>query len=170
MKRDFPVFCFRSAEQLPRREKGFSLIEVLVTVAIITVSLVVLFGAMRQQIFVVQKLRPHSEARILLNQAVNQFQYGDSIETVGQVRGQYGEYNISFQDLPVERRPLRFLTTIQDEFPTAPEVDYETGDINEQALECKQINIKWQVGSEEQALSVDAWRYQPLEMMLSEQN
>ena len=61
---------------------GFSLLEVLVTVALVGVSLTVLSGIQRTQMRSLAKLRAHAEARLLLGQAVERWQYGDVLSTL----------------------------------------------------------------------------------------
>lgn len=121
-----------------RREQGFSLIEVLVTVTIVGTALTGILAIMRAQVRALDVLRTHQEARLLLTRAVERFQYGDGAGPDSLIAGKYATYALSLRDDP--------------DPASCP------AELRRDGLETKTIGIHWTVRGREQALQWSAWR------------
>lgn len=121
-------------------QAGFSLVEVLVTVAIVGSALTVLLGTLRAQVHSLRELRSHSEARLLLEQAVNRYQYGDGAESDSLIVGMHGEYALSFEDV-------------------AGPADI----IGDRRFLCRRVVVQWSTDDKSSGISIDAWRFEPEE-------
>jgi prepilin-type N-terminal cleavage/methylation domain-containing protein len=121
-----------------RCEGGFSLIEVLVTVTIVGAALGGILTIMRAQMRALDALRTHQEARLVLERAVDRFQYGDGLAPDSLVNGKYAAYSLSLHD---------------DPDPAACPIE-----LRRAGLETRKIAIRWTVRGQEQMLIWSAWR------------
>jgi prepilin-type N-terminal cleavage/methylation domain-containing protein len=121
---------------------GFSLVEVLVTVAIVGSAVVGLLGVVRTQIRATDALRCHSEARLLLQEAADRFQFGEEAteDATGDslIVGRHGSYQIFFQP---------------DGIPSGDAAVSGDG-----GVERWKIGVRWKQGGQEHSLVWVAWR------------
>ncbi len=141
-----------------RRESGFSLLEVLVTVAIATAALTTLMGMLRQQVRSVRDLRAHAEARLLLEAAVNRFQYGDGEGVESDIVGKHGRYRISFLPATPSGEATVDFGSVADPSAVAAAVPDWFDDLR---LLRRIVSVEWREGEETMALSLEAWRFLP---------
>ena len=145
----------------PRHDAaGFSLLEVLVTVALVGVSLTVLSGIQRTQMRSLAKLRAHAEARLLLEQAVERFQYGDGLAADSLIAGEYAEYRLAFADLAESAEEGAQPVTL----PGDPEAE-QLFLLNVPEFGRRSVAIVWDDRGAEQQLAIEAWRFQPADTL-----
>ena len=139
-----------------RGNAGFSLLEVLVTVAIVGVALTVLSGVQRTQMRSLARLRVHAEARLLLAQAVERFQYGDGVAADSLIAGEYAEYRLAVVDL-AEAAAEGAPPAAQPGDPAAEQRFL----LDVPEFGRRRIKIAWAEREGERALALEAWRFEP---------
>ncbi len=135
---------------------GFSLLEVLVTVAIVGVALTVISGIQRMQIRSLGNLRSHAEARLLLEQAVDRFQYGDATTADSLIAGEFSEYRLAFIDV-VDLEASGSQPAALPDDPVAEQM--QLLDVPE--FSSRLVEISWDERGAEQQLAIEAWRFLP---------
>jgi prepilin-type N-terminal cleavage/methylation domain-containing protein len=163
------------SSHLRRSERGFSFVEVLVCLAIIGSSAVVLMGAIRQQALTVSALQRHSEARILLEQMANTFQYGDGFHADSLVAGVHGTYSVRFQESghtsgaelpmsgPLAAGRTKALWNAGDVaasdatgIPFIPTTNHERSRLG---IDRYRISVHWSERTKPMELALTAWRF-----------
>jgi len=132
-----------------RKTDGFSLLEVMVTVVIIAGALAILLGILRLQIRSMRDLRIHTEARTLLQEKADQFQYGSGAESEDEIQGKYSLYLVTF-------------TAIADSGSSETDA-VALGSLSDSRLKHRRIQIRWSDREGEKNLWLDAWRFLPEE-------
>lgn len=119
--------------------------------AIVGGSIVVILGGFRQQIHTTKALQAHSEARILLEQIADGFQYGETTPSDSVVVGTHAKYVVKFSDPPAVEAHGRGTITGSSESPTI-----ELG-----RLKKFRITVSWEESGKGNQIGLDAWRYEP---------
>jgi len=153
-----------SLNRKPPRERlkgweGFSFIEVLVALAIIAGAVTVVIGGLRKQVRTTRVLQVHSEARMILQQVADRFQYGEGAPTDSTVTGEFQEYRIRFREVGEDGdQPIDLP---EGEAPPATfELPPETAGEQER-LEKYVISVSWIEDEAPNDLRVEAWRLPP---------
>lgn len=135
---------------------GFSLVEVLVTVALLGVVLTAIMGILRHQIRSMASLRSHSEARLYLEQAVDRFQYGDGAQSDSLIQGRFAEYRLSFAPVS-DLDDARILPGTWTAEPDSAALSL----LDDGEFHRRRASIRWTEHGRDQALAIEAWRFLP---------
>lgn len=153
----------RSRSQSLGAESGFSLVEVLVTVAIVGTALTVLLGIMRLQIRSTRVLRSHSEARLLLEGAINRFQYGDGAHADSLIQGEFGVYRLSFAPAPGTGASALPTASSGERLVSGGVASPGAELLDDPQLLRRRVSIGWTDGGRGRDISLDAWSFLPAE-------
>lgn len=137
--------------------RGFSLVEVLVTVALVASAMTAIMGVARRQVRTTALLRTHAEARGLLAQTASRFQCGYGCPSDTLIQGQFAEYRLSSAAEPAQSAE----PPLGSGGPAGRRGADASDPLKDSAMVHKRIEIRWQDIDRERSIAVDAWRFEP---------
>lgn len=146
-----------------RRERGFSLLEVLVSVTIAGMVFTAILGGVRLHVRSTNTLRFRAEARMTLEEAVARYQLGRGKPRAESVAGRYGTYEIRFVPITEERNQRFQGPAVFESRGSRAQLPFDASTVPKD-VERHRVWVEWTEVGRPMSLSLDVWRRSPPEL------